>query len=103
MDFGDGVGSEQKGIRPAIVVQNDKGNQFSPTTIVCPLTTKTKKLMPTHVGISASECDVKEDSIVLCEQTRVIDKARLKRQLGKIENQKLLNDINSKIAISFGL
>lgn len=103
MDFGDGIGSEQKGIRPAIVVQNDVGNQFSPTTLVCPLTTRTKRMMPTHVELKAKDCDVKEDSTVLCEQSRVIDKTRLIKQLGKIENQEMINAINRKIVISFGL
>lgn len=103
VNFGKGIGSEQNGVRPAVVVQNDMGNKYSTTTLVCPLTSKEKKKMPTHVEITPADCSVNEKSIVLCEQSRVIDKQRMIKKLGEIKNIELINEINKKIAISFGL
>ena len=101
--FGKGIGSEQNGVRPAVVVQNDIGNKYSTTTLVCPVTSKSKKKMPTHVEITPNDCSVNENSVVLCEQSRVIDKQRMLKKLGEIKNMELINEINHKIAISFGL
>lgn len=104
VDFGSGIGSEQKGIRPAVVVQNDVGNKYSTTTLVCPVTSKTlKKKMPTHVEITPQDCSINKNSVVLCEQSRVIDKQRMIKKLGEIENLELICEINQKIAVSFGL
>jgi mRNA interferase MazF len=90
-------------VRPAVVVQNDTGNMFSPTTIICPLTSKNKTMATTHVHLSVSDAEVAKDSVVLCEQVRVIDKARIKKRLGEITNMQKIEDINKKIMISFGI
>ena len=97
------VGSEQSGIRPAVILQNDTGNEHSPTTIVAPLTSRSKRMSATHVILTPADAGVAKDSTVLCEQVRVIDKTRIKKKLGKISSQKKLNDINTKIMISFGI
>ena len=74
----DGIGSEQSGYRPVLVVQNDKGNKYSPTVIIAAITSNTsKKPLPTHVHISKESSRLPEDSIILMEQLRTIDKARL--------------------------
>lgn len=87
------VGSEQGGIRPVLIVQNDAGNKYSPTTIVIALTTKTNKAsIPTHVSIHSDENNgLKTDSVALCEQFRTIDKSRLKYKLGSVDNNTLNN------------
>ena len=72
VDLGDGIGSEQCGLRPAVIVQNDKGNRFSTTVIVAPLTSKAKKLMPTHVTLENNE-DLPKTSTVLLEQIRIVE------------------------------
>jgi len=101
IDLYNGAGSEQNGVRPAVVVQNEIGNQHSPTTIVCPLTTKAKRLSITHANLSRGS-GVLQDSVVLCEQIRVIDKSRILKRLGEISPEKL-NEINQKIMISLGI
>ena len=103
VDLRDATGSEQGGIRPAIVVQNEVGNKHSPTTIVCPLTSKQKKQIETHVMLTPSDCGVRENSTVLCEQVRTIDKERLLKKLGELNNLEKLHSINQKIIISLGL
>lgn len=74
-------GSEQGGVRPVIIVQNNQGNMYSPTVIVAPLTSKNKKAIPTHVHLEACSC--KSDSTVLLEQIRTIDKSRLIEKIGE--------------------
>ena len=103
IDLYNQVGSEQTGVRPALVVQNNIGNQHSPTTIVCPLTTKSKRMSATHVDLTPEDCGVLMDSTVLCEQVRVIDKSRIRKKLGEVRNMKKIEEINRKIMISFGL
>lgn len=103
VDLSNQVGSEQQGVRPALIIQNDTGNNYSPTTIICPITSRSKTAMPTHVELKPDECDIEKESIVLCEQVRVIDKSRLKRKLGQVTNQNLINDINRKLMISIGV
>lgn len=103
VDLRDNVGSEQGGVRPAVIVQNEVGNNNSPTTIVCPLTSKQKKKIPTHVDLSVRDCQILVDSTVLCEQVRVIDRARIKKKLGEIKNREKIEDINRKILVAFGL
>lgn len=103
IDLSNCVGSEQSGIRPAVIVQNDVGNMHSPTTIVCPLTSKTKTMSATHVELNPKDCGIIKESTVLCEQVRVIDKSRIKKKLGEINNMKKIADINQKIMISIGL
>ncbi len=95
------LGSEQGGVRPVVIVQNDTGNKFSPTTIVAALTSITKKhTLPTHVAV---DCDfLEKESIVLLEQIRTIDRSRLTDYLGKLDS-KTMNKIDRAIEISFGL
>lgn len=91
------IGSEQGGIRPVLVVQNDSGNKYSPTTIVIMLTSKIDKTaLPTHVNIySDEENGLKTDSIALCEQFRTIDKTRLKNKVGHVNQDTLTNVLNA--------
>lgn len=98
------VGSEQGGIRPVLIVQNDIGNKYSPTTIVVTLTSKsTKNELPTHVNIHSDiENGLKSDSIALCEQFRTIDKSRLKDRVGHVDGNTLdsvLNAVKVSLAI----
>ena len=97
----DAIKTEQGGIRPVIIIQNDVGNKFSPTVIVLPITSEIKKVnMPTHCVIHKSEKNgLKMDSMVLAEQIRVIDKSRLKCYIGYLDNTDEQNDvINSYFA-----
>lgn len=103
IDLSDQVGSEQGGVRPAVIVQNEMGNMHAPTTIVCPLTSKDKACIATHVHLTPEDSDIIRDSTVMCEQVRVIDKSRIKRRLGTVFNRAKLEDINQKILISFGI
>ena len=103
MDLRKRVGSEQGGMRPALVIQNDKGNKYSPTTIICPLTSKIKQMKETHVILTPDDCGVIVDSTVLCEQIMTIDKSRIKAKVGEIRNPQKLSDIEEKIMTSFGI
>lgn len=95
------IGSEQGGMRPVLIVQNDIGNKHAPTTIIAPITSRfTKKPLPTHLPLS--NCGLAKDSIALCEQLRTIDKRRLREKMGEIgEKEKVALD--KAIAISLGL
>ena len=98
------VGSEQGGIRPVLIIQNDTGNKYSPTVIAAAITSQTGKAkLPTHIEISSSDNGLKSDSVVLTEQIRTIDKSRLKEKIGHIEDGKLMDKVNGAIGISFGL
>ena len=103
VDFKKNEGSEQNGVRPAIVVQNDTGNAFSPTTIVCPLTSQEKKMDVTHIVLFPEDCGILKPSIVLCEQVRVIDKSRIRGKVGCIVSSCKLEAIERKIMLSFGI
>lgn len=103
VDFSNNIGSEQAGLRPALIVQNEMGNANSPTTIVCPITSKIKTAIPTHVAISPFDCGIRENSTILCEQVRVIDKSRLKRKLGQIKNKEIIEEVNKKLMLSIGV
>ena len=81
------VGSEQEGIRPVLIIQNDIGNRYSPTTIIAPLTSKSKNYLPTPVPVEA-DC-LPKDSIILLEQIKTIDKRRLMEYLGKLDKETL--------------
>lgn len=95
------VGSEQGGYRPVLIVQNDTGNTFSPTTIVAAVTSsRTKTKLPTHVMVSA-DC-LEKQSIVLLEQIRTIDKARLSEYIGRLSDAEM-NTVDRAIEVSFGL
>ena len=92
------VGSEQGGIRPVLVIQNDTGNKYSPTVIVSAITSRlNKNKLPTHIELDSKEFGLKSDSVVLTEQIRTIDKSRLKEKIGHIEDNGVMNKINSAI------
>lgn len=98
------IGSEQGGIRPVLIVQNDTGNRYSPTVIAAAITSQTgKNKLPTHIEIGTNGGGLKSDSIVLAEQIRTIDKSRLKEKIGHIDDNKIMNEVNNAIGISFGL
>ena len=82
-------GHEQGGTRPVLVIQNDIGNEYSSTTIVAAITSQTKKQMPIHVKIATDESGLPEDSIVLLEQIRTLDKERLERKIGRLRAEKM--------------
>ena len=97
------VGSEQGGIRPVLIVQNDTGNKHSPTVIAAAITSQINKArLPTHIELSAQTYGLTKDSVVLLEQIRTIDKKRLKERMGKLDDS-LMNRVDSAIAVSFGL
>ncbi len=97
------VGSEQAGIRPAIIVQNNTGNSVSPTTIICPLTSQEKTQIDTHMTLMPSDCGILKPSTVLCEQVRVVDKTRLMRKIGEIKNPNIIDELNRKLMLSIGI
>ncbi len=103
-DLGEGVGSEQRGIRPVLVVQNNVGNRFSPTTTVLPITTKIYKSrgLPTHVIIDHMG-GLDEKSSIMAEQISTIDKTKLFTYLGTISEETMKKDINKAIQIQLGL
>jgi len=97
------VGSEQGGVRPVLIVQNDVGNKFSPTVIAAAITSrKTKNPLPTHISVNADNCGLQKDSIVLLEQVRTLDKKRLRERIGVLENTDMVR-INRALSISVGL
>lgn len=98
------VGSEQGGIRPVLIIQNDMGNKYSPTVIAAAITSQMNKTkLPTHIEIGSEECGLKNNSVVLAEQIRTIDKSRLKEKIGHIDDNKIINELNNALGISFGL
>ncbi|MBQ6991399.1 MAG: type II toxin-antitoxin system PemK/MazF family toxin [Clostridia bacterium] len=98
------IGSEQGGIRPVLVIQNDTGNKYSPTVIVSAITSQLgKNKLPTHIELDSEEFGLKSDSVVLAEQIRTIDKSRLKEKIGHIDDNKIMNRINGALGVSFGL
>ena len=98
------IGSEQGGIRPVLIIQNDTGNRYSPTVIAAAITSQTgKSKLPTHIEITSKENGLKSDSVVLAEQIRTIDKSRLKEKIGHIDDNKIINELNNALGISFGL
>ena len=97
------VGSEQGGMRPVLIVQNDTGNKHSPTVIAAAITSQTGKArLPTHIELEAKSYGLTRDSVVLLEQIRTIDKRRLKERMGQLDNM-LMNRVDTAIAVSFGL
>ena len=98
------IGSEQGGIRPVLVIQNDTGNKYSPTVIVSAITSQlNKNRLPTHIELDSKEFGLKSDSVILAEQIRTIDKSRLKEKIGHIKDDKIISRINNALGISFGL
>lgn len=97
------VGSEQGGIRPVLIIQNDVGNRHSPTVICAAITSKMNKAkLPTHIELSASECAIVKDSVVLLEQLRTIDKRRLKDKVCHLDTD-ILRKVNKALVISLEL
>ena len=97
------VGSEQGGIRPVLIVQNDVGNRFSPTVIAAAITSqKDKARLPTHIQLNSTGSGLAKDSIVLLEQIRTIDKRRLKEHMGRLDEHSMAR-VNEALQISFGL
>lgn len=97
------VGSEQGGVRPVLIVQNDTGNRHSPTVIAAAITSQTGKArLPTHIELSAKNYGLPKDSVVLLEQIRTLDKKRLREHMGKLDDE-LMQRVDSAIAVSFGL
>ncbi len=97
------VGSEQGGVRPVLIIQNDIGNKYSPTVIATAITSQINKAkMPTHIELDANEYGLSKDSVVLAEQIRTIDKRRLKEKIGHLDGE-LMNRVNEALEISFGL
>lgn len=97
------VGSEQGGIRPVLIVQNDVGNRFSPTVIAAAITSqKDKARLPTHIQLQSTGSGLARDSIVLLEQIRTLDKRRLKEHMGRLDDQSM-NRVDQALEISFGL
>ncbi len=98
------VGSEQGGIRPVLIIQNDMGNKYSPTVIAAAITSQMNKTgLPTHINIDSETCGLKSNSVVLAEQIRTIDKSRLKEKIGHIEDEKIIDKVNNALGVSFGL
>ncbi len=98
------VGSEQGGIRPVLIIQNDMGNKYSPTVIAAAITSQVNKnKLPTHIEIDSEEFGLKSDSVILTEQIRTIDKSRLKEKIGHINDEEIMDKINNAIGVSFGL
>ena len=94
------IGSEQGGIRPVLIIQNDVGNKHSPTVICAAITSKMNKAkLPTHIELSASEYDMDKDSVILLEQLRTIDKKRLKDKICHLDGE-IMNKVNKALQIS---
>ena len=97
------IGSEQGGLRPVLVVQNDVGNKHSPTVIAAAVTSQINKAkMPTHIELSGDEYGLSKDSVILMEQIRTVDKKRLKEKIGHMDNERT-SQIDDALKISFGL
>lgn len=97
------VGSEQGGLRPVLVVQNDVGNKYSPTVIVAAITSQiSKSKLPTHIEIKANDFGLSKDSVLLLEQIRTIDKRRLRQKLGKFD-KRAMQKVDEALMISLGL
>ncbi len=97
------VGSEQGGVRPVLIIQNDVGNRYSPTVIAAAITSQHDKAkLPTHISVSADDCGLSKDSIVLLEQVRTIDKQRLKEKMGSLGGG-AMDRVDKALSVSFGL
>lgn len=97
------VGSEQGGVRPVLIVQNDVGNRFSPTVIAAAITSQRSKAnLPTHIMLNSHNTGLSKDSVVLLEQVRTIDKHRLKEHMGRLDNTSM-SQVDQALSISFGL
>ena len=96
------VGSEQGGVRPVLVVQNDIGNKYSPTVIAAAITSRlTKARLPTHIEISGRSYGLQKDSVILLEQIRTLDKRRLKERIGALP-ENTMRSVDGALLISLG-
>ncbi len=97
------IGSEQGGVRPVLIVQNDVGNKYSPTVIAAAITSQQfKTKMPTHISVNASVCGLSKDSVVLLEQIRTLDKKRLREKMGNLPETDM-DRIDDALSVSIGL
>lgn len=97
------VGSEQGGVRPVLIVQNDVGNKYSPTVIAAAITSQRFKTnLPTHIQVNADGCGLSKDSIVLLEQVRTLDKKRLKERMGNLDTEDM-DRIDRALSVSLGI
>ncbi len=97
------IGSEQGGVRPVLIIQNDIGNKYSPTVIVAAITSQINKAkLPTHMEISANDYGLSRDSVVLLEQIRTIDKKRLREKIGHFSDE-MMEKVDQGLQISLGL
>ena len=97
------VGSEQGGMRPVLIVQNDTGNRHSPTIIAAAITSKTGKArLPTHIALNGRSAGLNRDSIILLEQIRTLDKSRLRERMGRLD-ERTMSAVDNALSVSFGL
>ena len=97
------VGSEQGGLRPVLIIQNDVGNRYSPTVIAAAITSRMSKTrLPTHIDIYAARAGLAKDSVILLEQVRTLDKRRLRERMGHLD-ETVMERVNTAIAVSFGI
>ena len=97
------IGSEQGGIRPVLIIQNDVGNKHSPTVICAAITSKMNKAkLPTHVELRSIDCSITRDSVILLEQIRTIDKRRLREKVCHLD-ETILKDVDRALKVSFSL
>jgi len=97
------IGSEQGGLRPVLIIQNDIGNKYSPTVIAAAITSQINKTkLPTHIELYAENFGLAKNSVILLEQIRTIDKRRLKEKMGHLDDG-LMSSVNNAISVSFGL
>ena len=97
------VGSEQGGLRPVLIIQNDVGNKYSPTVIAAAITSRMGKTrLPTHIDIYADRAGLAKDSVVLLEQVRTLDKKRLRERMGHLDDG-VMSAVNTALAVSFGI
>ena len=97
------VGSEQGGLRPVLIIQNDVGNRYSPTVIAAAITSRMGKTkLPTHIDVYADRVGLSKDSVILLEQIRTLDKRRLREKMGHLDEE-VMAEVNNAIAVSFGL
>jgi mRNA interferase MazF len=97
------IGSEQGGMRPVLIIQNDVGNRHSPTVIAAAITSQINKAkLPTHIELGGKSAGLAKDSVVLLEQIRTIDKTRLKERMGRLDDA-IMHRVDNAIAVSFGL
>ncbi len=100
--LGNVIGSEQKGTRPVLIVQNDIGNKYSPTVIIVPITSKVKSSLPTHIPIKTIHSGLEKDSVILVEQIRTIDKSRLKYKIGSLDIS-IMEKVKNALKISLNI